>query len=61
MRLSLNDEPSFEEIQGYALELFGSEYWEALIYEDEDRIDMEHAAEQQMIRDRLAAKQADFA
>lgn len=61
MRLSLNDEPSFEEIQGYALELFGFEYWEALIYEDEDRIDMEHAAEQQMIRGRLRAKQVNFA
>ena len=65
MRLSLDEEPSFEEIQTKTLLIFGFEYWDACLSLDREsnakRVDMENAVERMLINQRLAAKQKDFA
>lgn len=65
MRLSLDEEPSFEEIQTQTLLMFGFKYWDACLSLDRaanaKRVDMENTVERMLINQRLAAKQKDFA
>lgn len=62
IRLTIDEEPTFEEIASHAMALFGFDYWDSMYSScSEERVDMEHTAERMLIAERLAAKQADFA
>jgi hypothetical protein len=62
MRLTIDEEPTFEEISTHAMILFEFDYWDSMFsFCSEERVDMEHTAERMLIAERLAAKQADFA
>jgi uncharacterized Rmd1/YagE family protein len=68
MQLTLDEEPTGDEIQAQAVKMFGSEYMVLVMWgfgqtkeENSLRVDMEHAAEQVLVRERVAAKQRDFA
>lgn len=66
MRLTLNEEPTGDEIQARAVEMFGMEYavlamWPESQSDHNRCLDMECLAEQTLIRERIAAKQHEFA
>jgi hypothetical protein len=58
MRLDLDNEPTAEQIQQQALKMFGDDYFSFYLgidgYSDDEsclqRVDMEHAAEQWLLR-----------